>query len=106
MNTDFSRPFDPQAPAAVQASGKRTAARIAAPLLRWFYGLIVPIVLGVALYAYEQETLFRMQELNLFLPGSTFYHTFEIYPGGALEWAACFFTQFFTIRLSAWPCSS
>lgn len=95
MNTDFSRPFDPHAQAAVQASGKRTAARIAAPLLRWFYGLIVPIVLGVALYAYEQEALFRMQELNLFLPGSTFYHTFEIYPGGALEWAACFFTQFF-----------
>lgn len=94
MNTDFSRPFNPQSLSAGKASGPLDPARTKR-LLPWFYGLVVPALLGLFLYAYEQETLFRMQELNIFLPGSTFYRTFAIYPGGTLEWAASFLTQFF-----------
>lgn len=59
------------------------------------YGLLLPALMGFLLYRYESETLFRIQELNLFVPGNTFYQTFSTYPGGSLLWLSCFFTQFF-----------
>ena len=39
--------------------------------------------------------LYRMQELSLWLPTRTFFHTSMIYPGGVLTWAAAYMTQFF-----------
>lgn len=67
------------------------------------YGLLLPIIMGVFLWTYESETLFRLQELNLFVPGSTFYRTFSEYPGGTLSWLGCYFTQFF--YYPAWGCA-
>ncbi len=94
MNTDFSKPFNPDATGPDGQNGKRPN-RFLEKAVPWLYGLVLPAILGFCLFTYEQETLFRIQELNLFLPDSTFYHTFDIYPGGPLQWAACFLTQFF-----------
>lgn len=94
MNTDFSQPYNPQATASARPAGKLSAARLKKGL-PWLYGLVLPAVMGLCLYAYEKETLFRIQELNLFLPDAAFYHGFSAYPGGTLEWMACFLTQFF-----------
>ena len=64
-------------------------------LLPWAYAIVLPVVMALCLYGFERETLFRIQELNLFLPGKQFYQSLAAYPGGTLQWAACFFTQFF-----------
>ena len=53
------------------------------------------VAAGVLLFRSEADMLFRAQELSLFLPTRTFYHTLAIYPGGTLSFAACYFTQFF-----------
>ena len=102
MNTDFSQPFNPEAYA---PSGKADIRfrRYVEKGMPWFYGIVFPVILGFCLYTYEKETLFRIQELNLFLPDSTFYHTLSAYPGGTLQWAACFLTQFFYTRLPGQP---
>lgn len=94
MNTDFSQPFNPEAyaPSAKTDTRFRCCVEKGMP---WLYGIIFPVILGLCLYTYEKETLFRIQELNLFLPDSTFYHTLAAYPGGTLQWASCFLTQFF-----------
>lgn len=94
MNTDFSQPYNPQAAASARPAGKLSATRLKKGL-PWLYGLILPAVMGLCLYSYEKGTLFRIQELNLFLPDAAFYHGFSAYPGGTLEWMACFLTQFF-----------
>ena len=94
MNTDFSQPYNPQASTSARPAGKLSDARLKKGL-PWLYGLVLPAVMGFCLYSYEKETLFRIQELNLFLPDAAFYHGFSAYPGGTLEWMACFLTQFF-----------
>ena len=110
MNTDFSQPFNPEAYA---PSGKADIRfrRYVEKGMPWFYGIVFPVILGFCLYTYEKETLFRIQELNLFLPDSTFYHTLSAYPGGTLQWAACFLTQFFyypaagtALLIAVWVC--
>lgn len=63
--------------------------------LPWVYVVILPVIMGTVLVCLENETLFRIQELNLFLPTRLFYEGFAAYPGGTLLWMACFFTQFF-----------
>lgn len=57
--------------------------------------LLLPLVMGFCLFHFEKDVLFRAQELNLFLPGSLFYHESAVYPGGTLQWMACFCTEFF-----------
>ena len=74
------------------ARGKTTAI---SRLLPWAYAIVLPVVMALCLYGFERETLFRIQELNLFLPDALFYQSLAAYPGGTLQWAACFFTQFF-----------
>lgn len=74
---------------------KSAAARFLHILPRLIYGILVPAVMAVVLYNLESDTLFRIQELNLFMPTRLFYNHFAVYPGGTLMWAACFFTQFF-----------
>lgn len=69
--------------------------RHAGKAVPWIYGIAFPVVLGLCLYAWEKETLFRIQEFNLFLPDGVFYRSLAVYPGGTLQWAACFLTQFF-----------
>lgn len=51
--------------------------------------------LGWLLNSQEWEMLYRSQELSLFLPTRQFYESMLIYPGGTLQWMACWFTQFF-----------
>ena len=70
MNTDFSQPFNPEAyaPSAKTDTRFRCCVEKGMP---WLYGIIFPVILGLCLYTYEKETLFRIQELNLFLPDST-----------------------------------
>ncbi|MCD8317332.1 MAG: DUF6057 family protein [Paraprevotella sp.] len=91
MNTDFSKPFDPEALSSVDRGARVRFLKI----LPWLYGMVLPVVKGICLYAYEKETLFRIQELNLFQPDSVFYQSLADYPGGTLQWMACFCTQFF-----------
>lgn len=63
----------------------------------------LPTVLTVAmlfvlynlLNTQEWEMLYRSQELSLFLPTQQFFEGMQIYPGGTLQWLACWFTQFF-----------
>ena len=94
MNTDFS-PSTASENKTTRQPKHCDMAQGAKKLLPMLYCIIVPIIMGICLYTYEKETLFRIQELNLFLPGSLFYHDFAGYPGGTLQWAACFLTQFF-----------
>ena len=110
MNTDFSQPFNPEAYAPSGKADMRFR-RYVEKGMPWFYGIVFPVILGFCLYTYEKETLFRIQELNLFLPDSTFYHTLSAYPGGTLQWAACFLTQFFyypaagtALLIAVWVC--
>ena len=79
--------------------------------------LILPLALllgmlglvGFLLVRQEGEMLFRAQELNLWIPGDTFYQTFSLYPGGWLSWAGSYLTDFFfhptlgvTLLMAAW----
>ena len=79
--------------------------------------LILPLALllgmlglvGSLLVRQEGEMLFRAQELNLWIPGDTFYQTFSLYPGGWLSWAGSYLTDFFfhpalgvTLLMAAW----
>lgn len=105
MNTDFSQPFNPRSLRPVRQGG------YAVPALRRERDAMVlwhrlSVILGFCLYTYEKETLFRIQELNLFLPDSTFYHTLAAYPGGTLQWAAVSSRSFFITRLSEQPSHS
>lgn len=61
------------------------------------YGIAacVLVVMAIMLYTQEWEMLYRSQELSLFLPTSQFYESMTIYPGGPLQWLACWATQFF-----------
>ena len=63
MNTDFSQPFNPEAyaPSAKTDTRFRCCVEKGMP---WLYGIIFPVILGLCLYTYEKETLFRIQELN------------------------------------------
>lgn len=61
----------------------------------YVWTFVSAVVLGSALCIVEGETLFQVQELNLFLPGGTFADTLWVFPGGVLQWMACFMTDFF-----------
>ena len=55
--------------------------------------LLAIITMGGVLLTFEGDVLFRLQELNLFLPTKTFLRELMIYPGGVLSWMGCYFTQ-------------
>lgn len=57
--------------------------------------VVLLVTLGFELYDNEWEMLYRSQELSLFLPTRQFYESMLIYPGGVLQWMACWATQFF-----------
>lgn len=67
--------------------------------------------IGFSLLHFEEDVLFRMQELSLFLPTKLFYDTLAIYPGGTLSWMAAYCTQSFfhtsagvVLLVSLWTC--
>lgn len=53
------------------------------------------VVMGTLLIKQESEILFKSQEMNLWIPGDTFYQTFSLYPGGWLSWLGSYMTDFF-----------
>ena len=63
--------------------------------LPFAYGMFFLSAIGILLWIFERELLFRVQELNLFLPTILFLKTQGVYPGGFLSWLGAFFTQFF-----------
>lgn len=95
MKNETINSSDPSATPGSGAKGKTISERLRRILPWFFYGIIVPAVMAIVLYDQEYDTLFRIQELNLFMPTQLFYDHFAVYPGGTLMWAACFFTQFF-----------
>lgn len=64
-------------------------------ILPYLLCCITLVVLGNMLCSQEWEMLYRSQELSLFLPTRQFYDTLTIYPGGTLQWLACWATQYF-----------
>ena len=64
-------------------------------LLPYILGIAMLGILGIMLYTQEWEMLYRSQELSLFIPTGQFYESMTIYPGGPLQWLACWATQFF-----------
>ena len=86
------------------SSGSHLTLILPLALLLGMLGLV-----GSLLVRKEGEILFRAQELNLWLPGDTFYQTFSLYPGGWLSWAGSYLTDFFfhpalgvTLLMIAW----
>ena len=61
-------------------------------IVLWLSALVV---IACALLLYESNLLWKMQEMNLFLCTSMFFHEQMLVPGGLLSWIASFFTQFF-----------
>ena len=111
MNTDFSQPFNPEAYA---PSGKadmrfRRYVEKGDAMVLWHR---LSCHSRLCLYTYEKETLFRIQELNPLLTGQYFLsYALAAYPGGTLQWAACFLTQFFyypavgtALLIAVWVC--
>lgn len=64
-------------------------------MMPWIAGIVLPAIMAFLLYFFESDTLYRIQELNLFLPTKVFWQSLADYPGGALLWISCFLTQFF-----------
>lgn len=59
------------------------------------YIFLFPVIMGICLYVFENETLYEAQEFSLFLNGALFFRQLAVVPGGVLEWAACWMTQMF-----------
>ena len=94
VKTDFSKPYHamPHDRQKTEAPWKKILSGRHLPLL---YDILLPAVMGICLYAFEYETLFRIQEQNLFLTDGLFYRGLAEYPGGTLLWLSCFLTAFF-----------
>lgn len=61
-------------------------------LAPWFLALAA---IALALLCCEDHLLWKLQEHNLFLASSIFFHEQMLVPGGWLSWAGSFLTQFF-----------
>ena len=60
--------------------------------LPWIGALLL---IAVALLCYESDLLWKMQQYNLFLDTSLYFHNQMLVPGGFLSYVSCFFIQFF-----------
>ena len=66
--------------------------RLLKPIALWLAALIV---VGSALLFYEADLLWKVQQHNVFLHTSLFFHQMMTVPGGMLSYLATFFTQHF-----------
>ncbi len=87
-------------------------------LKAWLHRLQTPVVIplaalvviAVALLVFEHHQLWKIQELNLFLSTSLFFHQQMVVSGGLLTWLGTFFTQFLfmpwlgVLLLCGWWC--
>lgn len=62
------------------------------PFLPWLGALLL---IACALLYYETDLLWKVQQYNLFLNTSLFFHEQMLVPGGFLSYVSCFFIQFF-----------
>lgn len=80
---------------------KSTAAKektVAPSWLRWLSPLLCVagvLAFAIGLLAYEDEYLWKVQELNLHLDTSLFFRQQMVVPGGLLTWMGTYFTEFF-----------
>src|SRR5574344_1863882 len=58
-------------------------------------GALALAAIFITLITYENEYLFRVQELNLFLYTPLYFKQCMVVAGGMLTYLGCFFTQFF-----------
>lgn len=61
-------------------------------ILPWIGALLL---IAMALLCYESDLLWKVQQYNLFLDTSLFFHDQMLVPGGFLSYVSCYFTQFF-----------
>ena len=66
--------------------------RLLKPIVLWLAALIV---VGSALLFYEADLLWKVQQHNVFVHTSFFFHHMMTVPGGMLSYLATFFTQHF-----------
>lgn len=67
-------------------------------MLRWWsrgLPLVALVAVGIGLLTQESGTLFRVQELNLFLYTPLFFKQQMVVSGGLLSYLGAYFTQFF-----------
>ena len=62
------------------------------PVLLWLGALLL---IAIALLTFESDLLWKIQQYNLFLDTSLFFHEQMLVPGGFLSYVSCYFTQFF-----------
>ena len=62
------------------------------PFLPWIGALLL---IAVALLCYESDLLWKVQQYNLFLDTSLYFHEQMLVPGGFLSYVSCCFVQFF-----------
>ena len=66
--------------------------RLLKPITLWLAALIV---VGAALLFYESDLLWKVQQHNVFLDTSSFFHQMMAVPGGMLSYLASYFSQHF-----------
>ena len=62
------------------------------PFIPWLGALLL---LAFVLLSYESDLLWKVQQRNLFLDTSMFFHDRMLVAGGFLSYVSCYFTQFF-----------
>jgi hypothetical protein len=62
------------------------------PILPWLGALLL---IAIALLTFESDLLWKVQQYNLFLDTSLYFHEQMLVPGGFLSYASCYFIQFF-----------
>ena len=71
--------------------------RLLKPITLWLAALIV---VGAALLFYESDLLWKVQQHNVFLDTSSFFHQMMAVPGGMLSYLASYFsTQLISFRV-------
>lgn len=63
--------------------------------LSWLLPVVAVAIVGIVLVAYENDLLYRVQELNLFLYTPLFFKQQMVVSGGFLTYVGTYFTQFF-----------
>ena len=59
--------------------------------LPWIGALLL---IAIALLCFEPDLLWKMQQYNLFLDTSLYFHELMLVPAGFLSYVSCFFIQF------------
>ena len=72
MKTDFSSPFNPNQKTSMPDGNEGSLSIRLKKMMPWIAGIVLPAIMAFLLYFFESDTLYRIQELNLFLPTKVF----------------------------------